>query len=358
MQKRFISKSLTSFKYIRKPSLLVRGFSATQGQQAETEQPFQEQSGNSEQSQSTLSDPPPVFDYQAPKDDSYQNFQSTKDFIRRYFILFPLAAYCFYELCFISKNRISKNREYKLFGGLFHSSVLGPLISQRISKAYEGKFYKQDTEEVKLVRNIIDKVVLSNNLIQHVSPYYQVKVIHNENIGMFMNVDNKLYVSVNVLKIAEMKEEQVALLICHELAHYILDHQIQRLLNSLGHYMLKDLGLFKLKSDIKFRDPTLDEFKKRTQVQHYLCFYPHQRVMSKFYERNCDTLAIQLWKKAYPDCDHLSIVEQVYDRINQEIQKNPQLKEKEQFQPDYKYNRLEINRKLVNAKVEAQVVPA
>jgi len=57
------------------------------------------------------------------------------------------------------------------------------------------------------VRNIIDKVVLSNNLIDFVSPNYEVKVIHNENFGMFMNFDDKLYVTLNILKIAEMKEE-------------------------------------------------------------------------------------------------------------------------------------------------------
>lgn len=57
------------------------------------------------------------------------------------------------------------------------------------------------------MRNIIDKVVLINNLIDFVSPNYEVKVIHNENFGMFMNFDDKLYVTLNILKIAEMKEE-------------------------------------------------------------------------------------------------------------------------------------------------------
>jgi hypothetical protein len=34
--------------------------------------------------------------------------------------------------------------------------------------------------------------------------------------------------------------------------------------------------------------------------------------MNKFYERNCDTYAVTMWKKAYPDIDHELVIEQLY----------------------------------------------
>lgn len=53
-------------------------------------------------------DKPPLYEYEAPKDDSYKNFQSTQQFVRRYFILFPLALYCLYEAALVRRNKFSK----------------------------------------------------------------------------------------------------------------------------------------------------------------------------------------------------------------------------------------------------------
>ena len=42
-----------------------------------------------------------------------------------------------------------------------------------------------------------------------------------------------------------------------------------------------------------FYDPAREEFKaKVAEKQKYSCFYPQQRVITKFYEKNCDILAL------------------------------------------------------------------
>lgn len=100
-------------------------------------------------------EPPPTFDYQAPKDDdSYKNYQSTSQFVRRYFIIFPIAALCLYDMCFVRRNLFSRNREYKFFNRPLES-MLGSVVSSRIASHYKNFIYKQDTEEVKLIKSAL-----------------------------------------------------------------------------------------------------------------------------------------------------------------------------------------------------------
>ena len=60
-------------------------------------------------------------------------------------------------------------------------------------------------------------------------------------------------------------------------------------------------------------------------------------------QRNCDTLAVTLWKNAYPDVDHETIIEElVEDKITQHLRSVPHLDERETyFNPDYTYKRAE-----------------
>ena len=113
--------------------------------QFSTAQADSETSQQTESSQSSPIEPPPVYDFQAPKDESYKNFESTQQFAMRYLILFPIAGICLYEMLFIRKNKISRKREYKLVGRFFESIVVGPIISKRIKKANQTMIYKQDT---------------------------------------------------------------------------------------------------------------------------------------------------------------------------------------------------------------------
>ena len=65
--------------------------------------------------------------------------------------------------------------------------------------------------------------------------------------------------------------------------------------------------------------------------------------MTKYYEKNCDIFAQQLWKKAYPEADHHSIVNQVFTKVEGHIQSLPYLDQNEHYHSTYTYKRLEVN---------------
>lgn len=74
-----------------------------------------------------------------------------------------------------------------------------------------------------------------------------------------------------------------------------------------------------LKDTDELFDPVVKDFKKKVQIHQFLCFYEDQRIFTKYYEKTCDTLAIQLWKKAYPDINHEEILSQVYDNVKRHV---------------------------------------
>ena len=41
---------------------------------------------------------------------------------------------------------------------------------------------------------------------------------------MYLNMDQRLFLTIKALNVSKMKEEELALLIAHELSHYLLDH--------------------------------------------------------------------------------------------------------------------------------------
>jgi hypothetical protein len=58
---------------------------------------------------------------------------------------------------------------------------------------------------------------------------------------------------------------------------------------------------FKTSRDKEVYDPVREEFKERASYQCHSCYYPSQRIFDKYYERNCDTFSINLWKSVYGD---------------------------------------------------------
>jgi hypothetical protein len=139
--------------------------------------------------------PPPLFEYEAPKDDS-KTFDSTAQFVKRYLILFPVAIYCSYKMCFVRRNKFSNQKELKLFARPFESFILGAFISSKIKKSYQGLIYKKDTEEVSRVLTIIDKLSKANHL-QSFLDRMSVVVLHNTNtIALYTSLDSTLFVTV------------------------------------------------------------------------------------------------------------------------------------------------------------------
>ena len=127
----------------------------------------------------------------------------------------------------------------------------------------------------------------------------QIKVIYDENLALFFNFDHTLYLTLKCHKLSEFTEEKLALLICHEMSHFLLGHNSRRIIISYFHWDLYKKW-FKTGHEKEFSDPRLDELKERTKIQKYSCFYPQQqKFFDKFYEKNCDILAVQLWKETY-----------------------------------------------------------
>ena len=74
-------------------------------------------------------------------------------------------------------------------------------------------------------------------------------------------------------------------------------------------------------------DPVREDFKAKTKLHKYSCYYPQQRVTTKFTERNCDSLAVLLWKKAYPDVDHEMLVQEMFGEDLQTKKRGSNLQE-------------------------------
>ena len=58
-------------------------------------------------------------------------------------------------------------------------------------------------------------------------------------------------------------------------------------------------------------------------------------------ERNCDALAVMLWKSAYPDVDHETVIDELFDgSLAKHLRSVPHLDEREtHFDPEYSYKR-------------------
>ena len=80
--------------------------------------------------------------------------------------------------------------------------MLAPYISKRVISGFDGKIYKQDTSEVQLIQSILDKIIEKNNLGEFL-PSIDIKLIHNETLILYMNMDRKLFLTIKALKITD-----------------------------------------------------------------------------------------------------------------------------------------------------------
>jgi hypothetical protein len=82
--------------------------------------------------------------------------------------------------------------------------------------------------------------------------------------------------------------------------------------------------------------------------------------VNKFYENNCDSLAVKLWRKSYPDCDHEDVIKRLFDEkkgaLYMHLRATPHLDDTETaFNPEYTYRRCETLLRLVQGgETEAQ----
>ena len=91
---------------------------------------------------------------------------------------------------------------------------------------------------------------------------------------MFHCLDNTLFVTIAALRLAQMDEAKLALLLSHELAHHLLDHQVYRLGASLLRDRILQPYFFSWLDQSDKRDPIQADFKNRTKLQSYSSYYP------------------------------------------------------------------------------------
>ena len=141
-------------------------------------------------------------------------------------MLFPFAIYAFYNLAFIQKNRISNKYEWKFFSPVFEKMVVGPLITRRILRLYDGKIFRDDTGEVEVVAAVLKHLIVSNNFDRIVSPSsIKIKVLYDDTVFLFLSPDNTFFITYRALTLCDKHPHLLSLLIAHELAHHFLGHQ-------------------------------------------------------------------------------------------------------------------------------------
>ncbi len=76
-----------------------------------------------------------------------------------------------------------------------------------------------------MVKRVLIKLITENNLQkQFFDGEVEVTLVHNDTIMMFMNLDQRFFLTIPILQLTDMNEERLAVLLSHELAHYLLDH--------------------------------------------------------------------------------------------------------------------------------------
>ena len=79
-----------------------------------------------------------------------------------------------------------------------------------------------------------------------------------------MSLDQTLFVTIKSLKVAGMDEAKLALLVSHELSHYLLDHQVSRIGCSMYRENVWKRYFNLAKQD--FYDPVREDFKEKTKL--------------------------------------------------------------------------------------------
>lgn len=71
--------------------------------------------------------------------------------------------------------------------------------------------------------------------------------------------------------------------------------------------------------------------------------------MTKFYEKNSETMAMRIWMKAYPEIQHQNAVFETYSQVDKMINSLPMVDSGKYFDQYYSFNRLAINQKIIKS---------
>ena len=98
------------------------------------------------------------MEYEAPIDDT-KNPEMHRKFLQMVFIFIPFTLYLIYKTFFVRVNSFSKCKEIKIISDNFERKVVGRRTTNRIMKEMQGKIYKEDSEEAKRIKRVIDTLI-------------------------------------------------------------------------------------------------------------------------------------------------------------------------------------------------------
>ena len=109
------------------------------------------------------------------------------------------------------------------------------------------------------------------NIFFDLFPEIKTRVIYSDQLFMFLSFDGTLIITTGLLDVCGQDDNALFLLISHELAHYLLDHQQTRIVNTILHKLKIKAGYYETR---EIGDESLrTEFNKRTFLQNWSCFY-------------------------------------------------------------------------------------
>ena len=235
------------------------------------------------------------MDYQAPVDDT-KDPDKHKKFLQMFFVILPLSFYIIYKTWFVRVNSFSKNFEMKIISDNVEKAI-GKRNTNTILKEMKGLIYKEDSEEVKRVKNVMDTLIDKNN-VRSYCRNIKIKVLHIPVIGWFMSLDQTFFISSKTLEISK-SDDELAMIMAHELSHFLLQHLPLKIFNLYWLKKYKNIGseAFYQSADI-IQSAHGESIKRARNLQYFSWFYPERLFFTKYYERKADILSHELWNRA------------------------------------------------------------
>ena len=174
---------------------------------------------------------------------------------------------------------------------------------------------------------------------------FKVRVVHSNIHGAFMTLNGTMYISAKTIQICENNLDGLALIISHELSHYLLDHLPRKILKI---YMRKIHDSFKIKRvDRKFQilDEQANPKDDLDYIKKYICLYPQSKLFSKYFEKRTDTLAQEICIKAGFDVRTGLDVFKTLEKDTPIVLEPNKIK----VDPLYSYSRYDVNREILRS---------
>ncbi|CAI2374878.1 unnamed protein product [Moneuplotes crassus] len=220
------------------------------------------------------------YESQAPIDDT-KDYEANSRLARQLFLFIPVTMFVIYKSFFVKNNPFSKEKEYCFISDNFEKKYIGSHAAKLIEKKIGNRIYKQETEETQRVKTLVDTVIQKNNIKKYLEDL-QVKVIHIPTFGVVMTLDQTLFVSIKTLETCN--DDELVMLICHELSHYLLSHSLKKSLKIIYYEYFKSLG--------KGFSQQVEWYKRMVSQ------YKNGAIYNKFEERRADILSHELAHRA------------------------------------------------------------